>query len=354
MKRINVYKQTEAMAIDVKAKGMPGKVYNLAAGDPNLPVCDALKETFAEVDFDKTHNYGSSQGELSLRNRLWHNPNQVIIADGAKQLMYEALATVTKPGDRVVLIGPCWTSYMRQCEILGLDYVLLTGEEAERYIPSLELVEETVTPSTAAVVINNPCNPTGVVYPEAYIEGLYDITQKNECFLIADEIYQFLTDDIVMTLRGMDDVIVIDGFSKCMNISGWRMGYAIADEKIIRSMTALQSQLSGPPSTLFQTVIADAWPGIELADFTEYRKRIDCLCDIDKFSRHRPQGGFYFYLPVDDRWSSSVELCEYMLEKYSIALTPGDDYGVERTVRISVANITTEELMEIKEFLREI
>lgn len=342
------------MAIDVMAKGMTGKVYNLAAGDPNLDLCDALKETFVKTDLSATHNYGSSQGDAAFRKRLWHDPDEVIVADGAKQLMYESLAVTTKPGDKVLLVGPCWTSYMRICEILGVDYVLLTGSEAEGYVPSVQSIREAVTEEFAAIVINNPNNPTGAVYPEEYIEGLYDIAIENDCWLIADEIYMFLTDEIVMTLRGMDNVIVIDGFSKSLNITGWRLGYAIACKEVIASMAALQSQLSGPPSTLIQNIVNTAWPGMELTEFTEYRNRIDVLCRIDKFNRFRPKGGFYFYLPIDDKWESSMELCEYMLREHRVALTPGDSYGVERTVRISIAAVSTEDLEEILTYLKEI
>lgn len=356
MKKINSYKTTEAMAMDVLAKGMTGKVYNLAAGDPNIDICDSLKETFIKTDLDKTHNYGPSQGDINLRKRLWKRPEEVIIANGAKQLMYESLASVTEAGDRVLLIGPCWTSYMRICEILKLDYVLLIGEESDGYVPSIEQISKVITPDFAAIVINNPNNPTGMIYDEDYLEKLYDLAVENDLWLIADEIYMFLadSDETVMTLRGMDNVITIDGFSKSLNITGWRLGYAIAEKRVIDAMTSLQSQLSGPPSTLIQNIVYEAWPSMELTEFEAYRERIDILCRIDKFKAHRPKGTFYFYLPIDDKWESSRQLCEYMIGNHNIVMTPGDEYGVERTVRISVANISESDICEILDKLKEI
>lgn len=354
MKRINEYKQTDAMIIDVMAKGMTGKVYNLAAGDPNLDVCDSLKETFKTVDLDATHNYGSSQGDINLRKRLWNNPEEVIIANGAKQLIYESLATVTEPGDKVMLIGPCWSSYIQVCNILGIKYDLVVGKEENNYQPEIKDIKDRITPEYSAIVINNPNNPTGVVYKEEYIEALYDIAIENDLWLISDEIYMFITDEIVMTLRGMDNVIVIDGFSKSLNISGWRLGYAISTKEIINAMTALQSQLSGPPSTVVQSILNEAWPSMELSEYKDYKNRIDLLCQIDKFNKHKPSGGFYFYVPISDKWDDSMQLCKHMLEKHHIAMTPGDGYGVARTVRISVSSVTEEDLEDIIEYLKEV
>ena len=356
MKKINEFKTTGSMAMDALAKSMTGKVYNLSAGDPNIDLCDALKETYLKADLSKTHNYGGAQGSIDLRKRLWKRPEEVIIANGAKQLVYESLAAVSEPGDKVLIIGPCWPSYMRICEILRLDYVLLVGDEADGYVPSIEKVAQTLTNEFAAIVINNPNNPTGMIYSEDYLEKLHSIAIENDLWLIADEIYMFIadSDQIVMTLRGMDNVITIDGFSKSLNITGWRLGYAIADKEVIKAMSLLQSQLSGAPSTLIQSIVNEAWPAIELTDFEAYRERIDLLCQIDKFKAHRPKGTFYFYLPIDDKWESSTALCEYMIKNHNIVMVAGDDYGVERTVRISLAFIHTDDLKEIVDKLREI
>ena len=129
MKRLYKIEQTSAMAIDVLAKGMSGKIYNLSAGDPNLPVCDALKKAYEAEDLSHSHNYGSSQGDIMLRRKIWSNPDEVIFANGAKQLIYMSLRAVTQPGDDVVLIGPCWASFTKICELLGLKATLLTGDD---------------------------------------------------------------------------------------------------------------------------------------------------------------------------------------------------------------------------------
>ena len=351
MKRINSVTPTEAMLVDTLAKSLPGRVYNLAAGDPDLPVCPALKDAFRSADLDVTHRYASSVGLPSLRAKLWSRPDEVIIANGAKQLIYMSLAAVTKPGDHVVIIGPCWASYMRICDLLGLRYSLLTGTADTRYTPDIESVKAAVTPDTAAVLMNSPNNPTGVIYPDEYVAALLDSVRENDSRLIMDEIYRYITDRPFKSLRGEKDVIVIDGFSKALNITGWRLGYAIACPEIIKSMTGIQSQMSGPPSTLIQSIADSAFDRLEYSSFDDYRDRIDVLCAMPKFAAARPEGGFYFYVPIDRRWESSKVLCETLLREHSVALTPGDDYGVERTVRVSVASEPASALREIVQYL---
>lgn len=354
MKRINAVRPTEAMLADVRAKSMPGKVFNLAAGDPNLPPCKALLDACRSLPPEDAHNYCSSAGIPSLRAKLWENPSEVIIANGAKQLIYMSLAAVTQPGDEVVIIGPCWTSYMRICDLLGLKYTLLTGSADNMYVPDIDSVLKAVTPNTAAVLMNSPNNPTGAVYSDSYIDLVLDNVRRCNSWLIMDEIYRYICDVPFRSLRGEKDVIVIDGFSKSLSITGWRLGYAVASEEIISAMVGIQSQMSGPPSTVIQKTVDMAFEGLMYYTFDDYRERIDILCDIPKFAAARPHGGFYFYIPIDDRWESSMALCDYMLVNHSVAITPGDDYGVARTVRISVASETAESLAEIKDVLKSI
>lgn len=354
MKRLNSVTPTEAMIADIRAKSLPGRVYNLSAGDPDLPPCDALKEAYYSSNLNTTHRYCSSAGLPALREKLWKNTDEVIISNGAKQLIYMSLSAVTQPGNEVVIIGPCWTSYMRICSLLGLRFNLLTGAAENRYIPDISQIKAAVTKNTAAVLMNTPNNPTGAVYPDEFVHEVLDVVRANDSRLITDEIYRYISDVPFHTLRGEKDVIVIDGFSKSLSVTGWRLGYAIASKEIIDAMIGIQSQMSGPPGTLMQSILLSAFDTLRYSTFDDYRERVDVLCDIPKFSAARPQGGFYFYVPICSNWESSAALCEKMLMQHSIALTPGDDYGVARTVRISVASEPVEALREIKELLTEI
>jgi len=362
MRRLNNIKMTEAMGIDTQAKELSKtkKIYNLSAGDPNIQLQDELIDSYYILDVNRTKNYCSSQGLIELRKLIHPNTNQVMISNGAKQLIYLALRVATNPSDEVVIIGPCWPSYMRICDILGIKYTLVVGDEKNNYIPTASDIEEAITDKTAAILINNPNNPTGVVYDDWVIDKLLDEANKHDCYLISDEIYK----DIIFDERKFyslrkyvgksERVIVIDGFSKSCSVTGWRIGYAIASDNVISAMTNFQSQISGPPSTLAQKLIYECYEKLK-SNPNIYKERVDAIDSLNSiFRRHKPDGGFYYYIPIAEHWRNSDECCKTMLVKHGIALTPGDEYGVERTVRISIASIDLDDLNEIKQHLSKI
>lgn len=351
------FKTTEAMAIDTLAKASDKKIYNLAAGDPNLKLQDCIVKAYQNVDLNKTHQYCSSQGLLKLREKIYPEcPEEVIISNGSKQLIYMSLRAVTEPGDEVVLIGPCWPSYMEICNILGLKYHLIVGDNDQYYYaPSARQILDAINSKTKAILINNPNNPTGVIYEPQFLEWLLGIAITYKVWIISDEVYSDLIyeeEDNFATMRGAPLTITIDGFSKSCSLTGWRIGYAIAHEAVIKVLTAIQSQMSGPPNTLMQEIIADCFDELEV-NTKVFKDRINMLAFNENFEMHKPFGGFYFYMPIPNRWKSSKEFCDYMRDTYSIFMTPGDGYGVPRTVRISIANIMIPDLDSILDILFE-
>lgn len=341
---------TSAMKIDSSAKNSSDKIYNLAAGDPNLPLQDSIVMSYNTLDIQSAHNYCSAQGELKLRKLLNDEaPENVLISNGAKQLIYMALKTITNPFDKVIIIGPCWSSYIKICELLNLNYKLIIGKEENNYIPDISQIYDEMDYSVAAILINNPNNPTGVIYDKKFLDNLCHMSRCNDCWIISDEIYSDLiyTNEKFYSLKNHSNVIYINGLSKSYSLTGWRIGYAIADIKIIEAMTALQSQISGPPNTLIQRIIENCFAKL-YTTISDYSDRINLIADINEiFKFHKPHAGFYFYIPIDKNWNSSFELCEYFMNEYNIALTPGDNYGVINTVRLSVANINIDDLKNI-------
>lgn len=353
------FKTTEAMAIDTLAKASDKKIYNLAAGDPNLDIQECIKKAYLNVDLNKTHQYCGSQGLLKLREKIYPgHPEEVIISNGSKQLIYMSLRAVTEPGDEVVLIGPCWPSYMEICNILGVKYKLVVGEDPMYYYaPSARQIYNAITENTKAILINNPNNPTGVVYNPGFLEWLLNVALSKKIWVISDEVYSDLIyedEDIeeFATLEGVPIAITINGFSKSCSLTGWRLGYAVACESVINVLTAIQSQMSGPPNTLIQEIIADCYDDLEI-NLKVFRDRVNMLAFDKNFSMHKPFGGFYFYMPIPDKWKDSKEFCDYMRDTHSIFMTPGDGYGAPRTVRISIANIKIPDLNSILDILFE-
>ena len=314
------------------------KIYNLAAGDPNIPLRAAFYDAlYTNIEYG-IHRYTESQGLLSLRSKI-DDPDRVIITNGAKQAIYMALMATCRPGDKVAIIGPAWSSYFEMCKMLQLE-VQQCG-----YWPIIKA-------DTAAVIFNNPNNPTGFVYDKDFCEELIRLCKNANCWLISDEIYDHLIyEDIEFySLKNKENVIYINGFSKTYSLTGWRFGYAVADPEVIKQMTLIQSQISGPPNSLTQYAMDAYWGVFPPQNNKEIlKKRRDFIANINKkFNKHKPQAGLYFYVPVKE---NSFELCERFINDYGIVLTPGDEYGIEHTIRLSFAAIELKELEEIKDIL---
>lgn len=349
---------TQAMQMDSKAKSSTNKIYNLAAGDPIGEPVSIVKDGFLKtISFGWWNHYGNAQGSLALRKLLYKNPDQVLISNGAKGLMYLALLATCDPGDSVLIIGPCWSSYLQICKILKLNII--------QYIPDYEkdgwknnindiavLFEENIS----VVIFTNPNNPTGVTEGKFFVDELVKLCEEYDCWLLSDEIYDKLvySGEFESALDKSNLVIYLNGFSKNCGIPGWRVGYCIADEKLIHQMTMLQSQISGPPNTFFQKVMENTLEEKKIGRFVaiknNYEEIVNYLSSLSiTFNKYKPDGGFYFYLPV----KNTKETCEY-LAKHSIIVVPGDDYGVENTIRLSFASITLNDLKEIEKYLKEI
>ena len=348
---------TSANGLDSIAKqriSMGDKLYNLAAGDPNTFPDPAFMAGLMEAAKLNIHQYSPVQGDLLLRERLNHEqPERVLISNGAKQLIYMALMATCKPCDKVVIVGPCWPSYVEICKLLDLDYTRVVQASTEDYVPDINMVE-TACYGAKAILFNNPCNPTGHVYDKEYVKELERIVKEKDMWLIDDEIYSDIiynewTREDFYTPENESNVIYINGFSKCFSLTGWRFGYAIGPEEVIDQMTKIQSQMSGPPNTVMQYAINAAWGHVEKDDLAIYRERRDLLCTMSPlFRAHRPTAGFYFYLPIK---GDPNALCKKYLQDYRIVMTPGSEYGIYNTIRISFANITKEEIMEIAPYL---
>lgn len=331
--------QIDAMVKEMRAAGEP--IVNLSAGDPNVPVPDMLIGGLHAVSRQKYSNYTSAQGLLNLRAQIDEDPDRVLIANGAKQLIYMALMATCNPGDKVVIMSPCWSSYFEIATMLGLDIIKMDNV--------YEL--DKITNAVSAVLINNPNNPTGCVYGSNFMEELYNKCLEMDCWLISDEIYKdiiYENPEDFISLRGRENVIYIDGLSKTYGITGWRFGYAVADPAIIHQMTLLQSQMSGPPNTIVQEAVLHGWGYIQKPDINIYKERRDFIASLNpRFMNLRPQAGFYFYIPLDHGVKDSTQWCKDTLKYSKIALTPGDEYGRPKTFRLSFASCTMEELQRV-------
>lgn len=346
MRTINNFPSSSSVSIDSVLKDENKSFYNFATGEPNLDISPYLSNGYHDTSAYNSCYYSSVRGEFGLRNWVANGkPERAIIGNGSKQLIYEALRTVTNPYDEVVIVGPAWPSYMNMCKILNLSYRLVCGEEEPFYTPTIEQLAGEISYYTKCVIINNPNNPTGVVYSPDYMKELLEICSCCDCFLIVDEVYKnFVYDGVFESMQFKENVICISSFSKSHAIPGWRFAYAIADEDIITAMATLQGQIAGPPNTLIQKILYNSKLGSIVAPVDIYRSRVEELAREPFFNKYKPQAGFYFYVPIGDRWESSNKCWEEMAKTYGIVMVPGDEYGIDQTMRISIAHVEAEDI----------
>lgn len=355
MKILNLTKGTSATSLNSKIKDSSQKVYNLTVGDPAGPPIDNWKSAFNLITKKDFYNhYDSIQGNIILRKKLNIEGYDTIIGNGAKSLIYLALMATCEPRDTVLIIGPCWSSYVEICKILKLNVI--------QYIPVSSIygwdndpfeLEHYFNKDISVVIFNNPNNPTGVVEGKYFVNGLISLCEEYNCWLLADEVYSdYIYSDAIFDscLGKSDNVIYINSFSKNAAVAGWRLGYCIATPQLVKAMTLLQGQTAGPPNTLIQEIAYEALTKESTTivfERNKYQEIRDYLCSLNKtFKHYKPYGGFYFYLPVNN----TEETCK-QLAKNNIIVTPGDEYGVQNTIRISFAQTNLSELKEIEQHL---
>jgi aspartate aminotransferase len=277
--------------------------------------------------------------KLQRENGIDAEADDIIVTNGAKQALYEALYAMTDPGDSVLIFKPYWPAYVTTCQLLGLKPVLVD-------------LPDSMTPATLAacpkadlVIVNNPHNPTGKVFARAELEHLRDWVQANGSQVIVDESYEHLSFGPVHTSfatlcdwRGLG-VVTIFSASQSYAMMGWRLGFALAPGEIAGAMQTLQGPITAAASHLAQvaTVAAfDCGPQQHMID--EYRERRDTvlrhLHELPWIDMHCPDSGPYLWGDVRSLTHDTEAFAEALLAEEGVAIMPGEALGVPGFIRI--------------------
>ncbi len=359
------------VAIDTMAKQMiaDGKdVVSLGAGEPDFgtpkPIQDAAIESIRE---GKTR-YTAPVGILDVRkavakkledeNGLHYDASQIIMTSGAKHAVFNALAALINPGDEVIIPAPYWVTYPELVKWLGGTPVFVQSGIEKGFKIDAEDLRKACTPRTKAILLNNPCNPTGAVYSKSELEALAKEIVKQDIYCISDEVYEYFVYDTefvsAAVFPGMAErTIVINGFSKSHCMTGWRIGYDAAPAAIAKIIGKIQGQATHHPSNVAQYAALGALKMDKSnvhAMQAAFRKRRDYMLKRTWFLSTKPrapEGAFYLFAPVSDYYgkktpdgkviTGSIDFCSALLESNGLAIVPGAAFGDDSCVRFSYA-----------------
>ncbi len=372
--RAKAIKASPTLAVSSKAKIMQANgidVINFGVGEPDFPTPEYIKEAGIKAINDNFTRYTDNRGILELRtvickklkkeNCLDYKEENILVSPGAKASIFNVLMSVCDPRDEVLIATPCWVSYPSQVEMLdAIPIFLPTDESTDFKISATQLEDAILTNSNPkAIILNSPNNPTGTVYTKKELEAIANVCLKYNILIVADEIYEKLIYDgekhfsiasISEEIKAI--TIVINGVSKAFAMTGWRLGYAAGPIDIIKRASRIQSHTTSCVNSITQKAAVVALSeddGSVEKMRQEFEKRRNYLVKelnaIPNVKCYPPKGAFYampnieFYLLNNKKnIHNSVELCEYLLEEFHIALVPGLAFGVDKYVRFSYAN----------------
>jgi aspartate aminotransferase len=353
-----------AKARQMRAAGVP--VFDFSLGEPDQPTPEHICQAALKAMNDGHTHYTPANGipELKAAIAKWYGrfhgwevkPEQVIVSNGAKHSIHNALAATVGPGDEVIIPTPYWVSYSDLVVMTGAKPVLVPTTPESGFKLTPEQFRRARTPRTKVLMLNSPCNPTGTVYTRKELEALADAVLETDCAILSDEIYEQLCygdarPTCVATLRpGLAErTITISGASKSYAMTGWRMGWTVAPKHVIDAMGNVQSQEAGCPSSVSQYALIAALEGPQdcvAAMHREYEARRELVCRrlsaIPGVKLHRPDGAFYAFFDVSAHFGrkpvrDSAGFCAAALETAHVNLVPGSAFGAEGYVRMSYA-----------------
>lgn len=320
---------------------------NFTLGDPDLstpkPICDAAYKAVLE---GKTH-YAPNAGIPELRQAICeyegkrkgvnYTADQSIVTIGAVSAIYLSLMALINPGDEVIIIPPYWSQYKNMTLLLGGHPVILNSLD-ENLNPDLEELEARITAKTKAIIINNPNNPSGHVYPEFVLKSIADIAVRHGLFVLADEVYDALVyDKPFVTMASFcpaDNLLLFNSCSKSFAMTGWRVGYMLGPIDFVRSVIKLQQNLVASVPTMTQYAAFEAITNADtyvptVTNIFEKRRKvlIENLRKIDSLNFKDPEGTFYAFIDISKTGLKSKDFTFGLLEKEHVAVVPGIAYG---------------------------
>jgi len=379
---ISRIKPSATMAVTNKArelKAAGADIIGLGAGEPDFDTPENIKKAAIEAINNGETKYTAVDGTPSLKNaiiekfkrenNIIYSADQISVGTGGKQIIFNALLASVDPGDEVIIPAPYWVSYPDIVAFAGGKSIFVECDENSNFKITAEQLSQNINEKTKWVILNSPSNPTGSCYSEAELFEISKVIESNSHVnVMTDDIYEHLVYDgfIFKTISEVnqnikDQTLTINGVSKAYAMTGWRIGYAAGEKKLIKAMGKLQSQSTSNPSSISQAAAVEALSGNQnfLKSRAEvFKKRrdfvVNSLNEIDGITCLKPEGAFYVFpnctgligkqTKNGKLLNNDEDIVTALLEDAGVAVVQGSAFGLHGYFRISYA--TSDELLQ--------
>lgn len=371
--RVNRIGVSSTMKVAAEAKRMSAKgipVIDLSVGEPDFPTPMNIKEAAIKAILDNQTKYTLNNGTVELRkaiaskllndNGLEYSIDDIIVSNGAKQSLFNAVHTLVYNDDEVIIPAPFWVSYPEMVTLAHGKSVVVETKLENGFKITPEELRNAVTPKTKVLILCNPSNPTGSAYSRNELEAIAGIVEEENFYVLSDEIYEKLIYDNFefVSFPSLSEemkrrTVLVNGVSKSYAMTGWRIGYTAGPEEVIKGINKIQSHSTSNASSVSQAAAIEALAGPQdaLEDMrAEFEKRRNYMCDqltsIKGIKCYKPEGAFYLFPDVSYYFNKSTEVMKikdsfdlsmYLLYEAKIAAVPGSSFGAEGFIRFSYA-----------------
>lgn len=365
---------------EMKAQGID--VINMSVGEPDFNTPDHIKNAAKKAVDDNFSRYSPVPGYMDLReaivaklkneNGLDYTVNEILVSNGAKQSVCNAVMALVDDGEEVIIPAPYWVSYPQMVKLAGGVPVIVEAGFEQNFKMTPQQLEAAITPKTRMLILCSPSNPTGSVYSEEELKGLAEvISRHDDLYVLADEIYEHINYTgkhcSIAHAPGMKErTIIVNGVSKAYAMTGWRIGYIAAPEWIVKGCNKLQGQYTSGPCSVSQKAAVEAYTASQdcVEDMRKaFERRRDLIVqlarEIPGLEVNVPEGAFYLFPKCSSFFgksdgtnviNNSTDLAMYLLEAGHVATVAGDAFGDPECFRMSYA--TSDE--NIREAMRRI
>ncbi|WP_100613373.1 pyridoxal phosphate-dependent aminotransferase [Confluentibacter citreus] len=376
---------TLAMAAKARELRTEGKdIIGLSLGEPDFHIPDFIKDAAIQAINENYNSYSPVDGYVELKqaiitkfkrdNNLTYTPGQIVVSTGAKQSLANIAAVMTNKGDEVIIPCPYWVSYADLIKLNdGIPVEVATSIDTDFKMTPAQL-EAAITPNTKMIWFSSPCNPSGSIYSKDELRALADVLVKYpNIYVVSDEIYEHINyvgkhASMAQFEDMYDRTITVNGVSKAFAMTGWRIGYIGAPEKIARACNKMQGQITSGANCIAQRATITALnepPSRVQYMIDEFKVRRDLiiglLSDIEGFKTNTPEGAFYVFPDISYFFGKTIkgmtinnasDFSMFLLEKALVATVDGESFGNPDCIRISYA-ASQEQIIEAIKRIKE-